>query len=175
MCCETKHVFFVCVQKLLLWLYLLLCNIISPQFHLPCPLESSFALNQGLLRSNLRLLLPSLHSCRDGGVEPPEGTKQEDDQHANHPDGHQQGTVPLFDLLLSNNDLLAGVDVVLHAEHPVGADEDKDDDGHAPVRDQHCILQFLLLDLKRMRKFISSSFQCKPFLILPQHVVHRSS
>ena len=116
MCCETKHVFFVCVQKLLLWLYLLLCNIISPQFHLPCPLESSFALNQGLLRSNLRLLLPSLHSCRDGGVEPPEGTKQEDDQHANHPDGHQQGTVPLFDLLLSNNDLIAGVEKVLRRE-----------------------------------------------------------
>ena len=126
---------------------MLLSNIIWRQFHLLCPLKSSFALHQGLLRSNLRLLLPPLHSCRDCGVEPPEATKQEDDQHANHPDDHQQGTVPLFDLLLSNNDLLAGVDVVLHAEHPVGGDEDKDDDGHAPVRDQHSILQFLLLDL----------------------------
>ena len=58
-----------------------------------------------------------------------------------------RGQCPPLRHPLSNNDLLAGVEIVLHAENPVSADEDKDDNGHAPVRDPHCILQFLLLDL----------------------------
>ena len=76
--------------------------IIWRQFHLLWLLESSFALNQGLLRSNLRLLLLPLHSCRDVGVVPPEGTKQEDDHDANHPDDHQEGNVLLFELCPCN-------------------------------------------------------------------------
>ena len=50
--------------------------------------------------------------------------------------------------------------VVLHADDPVGDNEDDDQDGHPPIGDPQGILQLLLFDL--MRALLIEAFERLP-------------